>query len=144
MNLHTRTSQDNPGRKRIGRGGKRGTTSGRGTKGQKSRSGHVLRPAERDLILRIPKKRGFRNKPKSEKPLLMKLSDFVLRALPLATQGGEITIARLREAGIISSRVRHGIKLVGSAKVDAKFILKGIEVSKGVKDQVEKAGGKAE
>ncbi|OGY57237.1 MAG: hypothetical protein A3E61_01280 [Candidatus Colwellbacteria bacterium RIFCSPHIGHO2_12_FULL_43_12] len=48
--------------KRVGRGGKRGTTSGHGTKGQKSRSGHKIRPAERDLIQRLPKLRGFRNK----------------------------------------------------------------------------------
>ena len=44
---------------RVGRGGQRGTTSGKGTKGQKSRSGRRIRPAERDLIIRIPKLRGF-------------------------------------------------------------------------------------
>ena len=49
---------------RIGRSGKRGSYSGRGVKGQKSRSGRRLRPAERDLILRIPKMRGFANAPK--------------------------------------------------------------------------------
>lgn len=53
--------------KRIGRGGKRGTTSGRGTKGQKARSGHRIRPAERDLIQQLPKLRGFKNKPKGKK-----------------------------------------------------------------------------
>lgn len=53
--------------KRIGRGGKRGTTSGRGTKGQKARAGHRIRPAERDLIQQLPKKRGFANKPKGKK-----------------------------------------------------------------------------
>ena len=51
---------------RIGRSGKRGSYSGRGVKGQKSRSGHRIRPAERDLIIRLPKLRGFRNKPKFE------------------------------------------------------------------------------
>jgi large subunit ribosomal protein L15 len=50
--------------KRVGRGGKRGTTAGRGTKGQKARSGHCIRPAERDLIQRLPKLRGYKNKPK--------------------------------------------------------------------------------
>lgn len=50
--------------KRIGRGGKRGTTSGRGTKGQMSRAGRRVRPAQRDLIQRLPKLRGFANKPK--------------------------------------------------------------------------------
>lgn len=48
-------------KKRTGRGGKRGNYSGRGMKGQKSRAGHRIRPALRDLILRIPKKRGLGN-----------------------------------------------------------------------------------
>lgn len=42
-------------KKRIGRGGKRGTFSGRGTKGQKARAGRKIRPAIRDLIQSLPK-----------------------------------------------------------------------------------------
>lgn len=48
-------------KQRIARGGKRGNYSGRGMKGQKSRAGHRIRPALRDLILKIPKKRGLGN-----------------------------------------------------------------------------------
>ncbi len=48
--------------KRIGRGGKRGTYSGKGQKGQKSRAGANIRPAVYDLIIKIPKKRGIKNK----------------------------------------------------------------------------------
>ncbi len=48
-------------KKRIARGGKRGNYSGRGMKGQKSRAGHRIRPALRDLILKIPKRRGLGN-----------------------------------------------------------------------------------
>lgn len=47
-------------RKRIGRGGKRGTYSGRGVKGQKSRSGRRFAPVIRSLIKRYPKLRGYR------------------------------------------------------------------------------------
>jgi large subunit ribosomal protein L15 len=43
---------------RVGRGGKRGKTSGRGTKGQNSRAGHKNRPEIRDMIKKIPKLRG--------------------------------------------------------------------------------------
>lgn len=46
-------------KKRIGRGGKRGTYSGKGQKGQKSRAGHKIRPAIRDLVIKLPKRRGF-------------------------------------------------------------------------------------
>lgn len=48
-------------KKRIGRGGKKGNYSGRGMKGQKSRAGHKIRPALRDVILKFPKKRGLGN-----------------------------------------------------------------------------------
>lgn len=49
-------------KKRIGRGGKRGTYSGKGIKGQKSRAGRKIRPAIRDLIQRTPKLRGSKDK----------------------------------------------------------------------------------
>src|SRR3989344_9392362 len=55
--------------KRVGRGGKRGTYSGRGIKGQKARAGHRIRPALRDIIKKIPKLRGYRVKV-VEKPLV--------------------------------------------------------------------------
>jgi large subunit ribosomal protein L15 len=45
-------------KKRIGRGGKRGTYCGKGIKGQTSRAGARIRPEIRDLIKKIPKKRG--------------------------------------------------------------------------------------
>lgn len=44
--------------KQVGRGGTRGKTSGRGTKGQNARAGHKNRPELRDVIKRIPKLRG--------------------------------------------------------------------------------------
>ncbi len=59
MQLHElRAIHKDEDAKRVGRGGKRGTTSGKGQKGQKSRSGHRIRPAERDMIQRLPKLRG--------------------------------------------------------------------------------------
>jgi len=45
--------------KRIGRGGKRGTYSGKGIKGQRCRAGAKIRPEIRDMIKKIPKKRGY-------------------------------------------------------------------------------------
>lgn len=44
--------------KQVGRGGKRGKTSGRGTKGQNARAGRKKRPESRDIIKRVPKLRG--------------------------------------------------------------------------------------
>ena len=53
-------------KKRIGRGGKRGTYSGRGMKGQKSRSGHRFQPVIKELIKRYPKLRGYKFRSKSK------------------------------------------------------------------------------
>ena len=52
-------------KRRVGRGGKRGTYCGRGMKGQRARAGAKIRPEIRDLIKKIPKIRGYRFKRKS-------------------------------------------------------------------------------
>lgn len=61
MQIH-QVKRRSPNRKAklVGRGGRRGKTSGRGTKGQRARSGRKLRPEIRDIIKKIPKKRGYR------------------------------------------------------------------------------------
>jgi large subunit ribosomal protein L15 len=51
-------------RKRVGRGGKRGTFAGRGQKGQRSRAGRKMKPVVRELIKRYPKLRGYKFKSK--------------------------------------------------------------------------------
>jgi len=62
MQLHeVKPTTINKSKKRIGRGGKRGTYSGRGIKGQKSRAGRKIRPAVRDLMQRTPKLRGAKD-----------------------------------------------------------------------------------
>lgn len=53
-------------RKRVGRGGKRGTYSGRGQKGQKSRAGRRLKPVIREIIKRYPKLRGYKFKARAK------------------------------------------------------------------------------
>lgn len=62
----------------VGRGGKRGKTSGKGTKGQNARAGRKKRPEIRDFIKRFPKLRGRgKNSLKSFQP---KLSGEALKA----------------------------------------------------------------
>src|SRR3989344_3427293 len=60
MQLHS-LHPNYPKRRRppVGRGGKRGKTSGHGGKGQTARAGHKIRPEMRDLIKKIPKRRGY-------------------------------------------------------------------------------------
>ena len=59
MQFHTlKRKTANKKAKQVGRGGTRGKTSGRGTKGQNARAGRKKRPELRDFIKRVPKLRG--------------------------------------------------------------------------------------
>ena len=59
MQFHTlKRKTPNKTSHQVGRGGTRGKTSGRGTKGQNARSGRKKRPELRDVIKRVPKLRG--------------------------------------------------------------------------------------
>ena len=63
MQIHQlKPTHKNKPRKRIARGGKRGTYSGKGMKGQKSRAGRRFKPVIRELIKKYPKLRGYRFK----------------------------------------------------------------------------------
>ncbi|MDO8574641.1 MAG: uL15 family ribosomal protein [bacterium] len=131
---------------RRGRGGKRGTYSGRGIKGQKSRSGRRIRPAERDLIIRLPKQRGFSNKPKSEKPLSFNLKKILPKLKPFleGKKSVVIDIEVLKQLEIIPTEYSGEVKILGVGELETPINFKGIKVSKGAKIKIEKAGGKVE
>jgi len=122
-------------KKRIGRGGKRGTYSGRGQKGQKARAGHRIRPAERDLIQRLPKLRGFKFKPLKPKPVIINLSD-----LEKKIKGDVINRQILLEAGLIRKSDKR-IKILGNGEVKKAFKVEGLEISQSAKNKIETAGG---
>ena len=129
--LHARTTP----KRRVGRGGKRGNTSGRGQKGQKSRSGHRIRPAERDLIIRLPKLRGYNNKPLSAASLVLNLDD--LERLSQTNVNRETLLA----AGFVTARTKI-IKLLGRGDLKRAYAVSGIKVSVGAKVAIEKSGGR--
>jgi len=79
MQFHTlKRKTANKKARQVGRGGTRGKTSGRGTKGQNARAGHKNRPELRDFIKRVPKLRG-RGK-NSNKSIQTKLTGGALKA----------------------------------------------------------------
>ncbi|MEK7555242.1 MAG: uL15 family ribosomal protein [Patescibacteria group bacterium] len=133
MQLHQLQSKiKSRNKKRIGRGGKRGTYSGRGQKGQKSRAGHKIRPAERDLIQRLPKLRGFKNKPLKSKPVVVNFSD-----LEKKIEGNIINREILLKAGLIRKSDKL-IKILGpkSGKITKKFQIEGVEISNQLKEKI--------
>ena len=75
MQIHNlKRKTPNTRKVKVGRGGKRGKTSGRGHKGQKSRAGRKIRPEIRDMIKKIPKKRGYRFKSFQIRPQVINVS----------------------------------------------------------------------
>ena len=112
MQLHN-LSIKNKKEKRVARGGKRGTTSGRGQKGQKSRSGHRIRPAQRDLLIRIPKLRGYKNKPKSKFNLVLSLAELEkISAKGGSASGGDILVTvGQRSKFIADAAAKKGIPI---------------------------------
>ena len=128
-------------KKRIGRGGKRGTFSGRGTKGQKSRAGRRIRKSERDLILRLPKKRGFRNKPKSPKPVILNLGELSAKLKSVWKDVKVIDRSVLDKFNLIPSGYKGTIKILGNGDSTSGLSFKGLKISKSAKIKIEKAGG---
>lgn len=127
--------------KRIGRGGKRGTTAGRGQKGQKSRAGRRLRPALRDLLIRIPKHRGFKNKPLSVKPLVLNLGDVQKMKANLVPLDFEISPETLKKIGYLPPDFRGKIKLLGKGEVDFPAVVSELLVSQGAAEKIKRVGG---
>lgn len=125
--------------KRIGRGGKRGGYSGRGIKGQKSRAGHKIRPAIRDIIKKIPKKRGYKFKSIREKPQTLNLG-FLGNKF---RDGEKITPLSLLRAGFIKKQGKRKllVKILGEGNLVKKFSFSGCEFSASAKEKILKAGG---
>ncbi len=136
MQLHQLRRKTENKRKhvRVGRGGKRGTTSGKGTKGQKARSGHRIRPAVRDLIQRLPKLRGYANKPTTTEAFAINVGK--LETLGLST----VSHAELLKAGLISRKTI--VKILGDGDLTKKITVEGLKVSESAKKKIEAAGGK--
>ncbi len=128
-------------KKRVGRGGKKGKTSGRGMNGQKSRSGARIRPAERDLIKKIPKLRGYRFNPIKKKPYVLNLKTLKEKF----SEGDLVSFDSLKEKGLIDGikSKRHKIKILGNGEIDfALNISSRIMLSDSALKKIEKSGGK--
>lgn len=131
-------------KKRIGRGGSRGKTSGRGTKGQKARAGNSMRPEIRDLIKKLPKRRGYgQNRAKS---LGKKVSVAVINVSVLDREfesGQKVTPDILIKKNLVRkvSGSYPDVKILGNGEIKAKLIIMKCSVSKEAKSKIEKAGG---
>ena len=134
-NVNTKT------KKRVGRGiaSGLGKTSGRGQKGQKSRSGGGVRRGfeggQTPLYRRLPK-RGFKNFNAKT------YTEVTLTMLNKATTT-EVTAESLLKDGIIG-KVNDGIVVLATGKLDKKLTVKATRFTKTAQEKIEAVGGKCE
>jgi large subunit ribosomal protein L15 len=139
MQIHELKLNKQKSPKRIGRGGKKGTYSGRGMKGQKSRSGAPINPifegGRSTLIEHLPKKRGFKSIfPKNQVISLDKLEKFF--------DDGDTVSRQTLLAKKLIDNMKAKAKILGDGEIKKKLTIEKCLVSKSAKEKIEKAGGK--
>lgn len=129
--------------KRLGRGTAtgQGKTSGRGQKGQWSRSGGGVRVGfeggQMPLSRRLPK-RGFTN------IFAKEYTEVNVKDLNRFENGTEITAELLKSTKVISKIARDGIKILGEGELEKALTVKAAKFTASAQEKIEKAGGKAE
>ena len=131
---------------RVGRGigSGKGKTSGRGHKGQKSRSGVAIKSFEggqMPLYRRLPK-RGFvsRNKKKLTATInLSRIQEIIKKKIEISKD--KINLLNLQKSKLINKKYKK-LKLLGSGDLKDKLNIEVNAISKSAKEKIEKIGGK--
>jgi len=127
---------------RVGRGpgSGNGKTSGRGHKGQNSRSGGGVRPGfeggQMPLARRVPK-RGFNN------IFATKYATLNVSDLERFEDGATVNAEVLLSCGLLKKTL-DGIKILGNGELSRKLTVQASAFSESAKQKIEDAGGKAE
>lgn len=130
---------------RVGRGGKRGKTSGRGTKGQNARAGHKKRPEMRDILKKLPKLRGHgKNRARTVRTKRREYEPVNLATLEAAFSAGDtVNPETLYKKGLITARGGKlaYVKILGTGTLSKKLAVSDCSVSAAAKAAIEAAGG---
>ena len=136
-----KSNQPRKNRKRVGRGdgSGNGSYSGRGMKGQKSRSGGGVRPGfeggQLPMIKRLPSLRGFTNVFKKQFNAVN--LDRIIEKFP---EGGDIETKDLVGARVIRDN-GHPTKILGRGEVTVALSIAANKFTKSAKEKIEAAGG---
>ena len=146
MQLHsfsprTKNKKNEP----VGRGGRRGKTSGHGHKGQSSRAGHKIRPEARDRIKKIPKLRGHgKNRSRTVRTNKSIVTAVNIAAIEAVYKAGEtVSPASLVAKGLVrrtKGRV-PAVKILGAGPFTKGFIIKKCAMSETAHKALVAAGG---
>lgn len=143
--LHSIKSTNKKVSRRVGRGGKRGKTSGHGTKGQKQHGRHGIRPELRDMIKKLPKRRGYgKNRARTVNDARIVYTAVNLSELEAAFNAGDtVTPATLVEKGVVRTRAGKpvAVKVLARGSVSKKLSVAGCLVSDAAREALTKAGG---
>lgn len=141
MQIHQLTIKKRKAKKTVGRGGKRGTYSGRGNKGQKARSGASIDPlfegGRSSLVERLKKVRGF-------KSLHAKKAVVKLEALDKTFKDGDVvSVETLLKTKLIgNAATKSGVKILSTGTITKKLTISAeILLSETAKNAIIKAGG---
>lgn len=139
MQIHQLKPKRQKSRKRIGRGGKRGTYSGRGMKGQNARSGSSRRPAILDFIRKIPKLKGVpasRYKKQGVKQFRVVYRIVNADILEKKFKDGETVSPKTLLEKKLVRRIKGktpSVKILGRGALTKKLNFEGVEISRNVK-----------
>ena len=129
----------------VGRGGKRGKTSGRGGKGQTARAGHKIRPEVRDLIKKLPKLRGHgKNRARTVRTNRIAVSVVNLAVLEAAYKAGEtVSPASLLARGLVRRAKGRApfVKILGTGSLTKALVVEGCALSTTARAALTAAGG---
>ncbi len=126
--------------KRVGRGGKKGTFSGKGVKGQKSRAGRKLVPSIRGIIKKYHKLRGYRFNAVGDAIAIINL-DLINHKY---NKNEVVSPETLLEKGLvrkISGKV-PAVKILSDGELEKPLMFKGCSYSKTAEEKIKKSGGK--
>lgn len=125
-------------KKRVGRGGKKGTYCGGGGKGQKGRAGAKFKPIVREWLKKYPKLRGYNFNTKTEVSVLN------LAQLEASFNSKDT----INPAVLISKRVIRKVdgkvptvKILANGEITKSLTVEGCVVSVKAKEKIEKVGG---
>lgn len=140
MQLHEiKPLHKNKHRKQVGRGGRRGTYSGKGVKGQKSRAGRKMMPMIREIIKRYPKLRGYKYH-----GIAKDLAVLNVEVLENKFLAGEVVNPENLLKKEIIRRINGkapNVKILGTGEIKKPLTIEGCKISAAARKKIEKAGG---
>ena len=146
MQLNNLSSKSKKIKKRLGRGigSSKGKTSGRGHKGQKSRSGVAIKSFEggqMPLYRRLPK-RGFKSINRKKDIAIVNLSRIQeILAKKNQLTDSKINLTNLQKIKLLNKKYTK-LKILGTGELKSKFDIEVNAISKSAKEKIEKLGGK--